>query len=165
MSYILDTNIGSKVVHINSENKNVEFENGYFGTIGMESLFGSVSQKLTLEDIIDCLTKKPKQRFDLPISVIENNVKANLTLFDPDTEYVFEKDHILSKSKNSAFLGKNLKGKVYGIVSNNKIIPLIKLDAIFCNPIPTPIPIAPLKIARPVRSIASKSSVIMKPMK
>lgn len=107
---------------IDIENKNVEFANGYFGTIGMESLFGSVSQKLELEDFIDCLTKKPKQRFDLPISVIENNVKANLTLFDPDTEYVFEKDHILSKSKNSAFLGKNLKGKVYGIVSNNKII-------------------------------------------
>ena len=72
--------------------------------------------------MIDCLTIKPKQRFDLPLSVIENDSKANLTLFDPDAEYVFEKNHILSKSKNSAFLGKSLKGKVYGIVSNNKLI-------------------------------------------
>ena len=107
---------------IDIENKNVEFENGYYGTIGLESLFGSVRQKLELEEIIDCLTIKPKQRFDLPLSVIENEAKANLTLFDPNAEYVFEKNNILSKSKNSAFLGKSLKGKVYGIVSNNKIV-------------------------------------------
>jgi len=107
---------------IDIENKNVEFENGYYGTIGLESLFGSVRQKLELEEIIDCLTMKPKQRFDLPLSVIENETQANLTLFDPDAEYIFEKNNILSKSKNSAFLGKNLKGRVYGIVSNNKIV-------------------------------------------
>jgi len=107
---------------IDIENKNVEFENGYFGTIGLETLFGSVRQKLELEEIIDCLTVKPQQRFDLPLSVIEPDSKANLTLFDPDAAYIFEKDNILSKSKNSAFLGKSLKGKVYGIVSNKEII-------------------------------------------
>jgi dihydroorotase len=47
---------------------------------------------------------------------------ANLTLFDPDTEYIFENSNILSKSKNSAFIGKNLKGKIYGVVSNNKLV-------------------------------------------
>ena len=107
---------------IDIENKNVEFENGFFGTIGMESLFGSARQKLDIEEIISCLTDKPKKRFDLPVSAIENDIKANLTLFDPDTVYVFEKDNILSKSKNSAFLGKSLKGKVYGIFSNNKLV-------------------------------------------
>jgi len=107
---------------IDIENKNVEFENGYYGTIGMETLFGSARQKLELEEIISCLTDKPIKRFDLPISVIENDTKANLTLFDPDTEYVFEMDNILSKSKNSAFIGKNLKGKIYGVISNNKLV-------------------------------------------
>ena len=68
---------------IDIENKNVEFENGYYGTIGMETLFGSARQKLELEEIISCLTVKPIKRFDLPISVIENGTKANLTLFDP----------------------------------------------------------------------------------
>jgi len=100
----------------------VEFENGYYGTIGMETLFGSARQKLELEEIISCLTDKPKKRFDLPISVIENDTMANLTLFDPDTEYIFENSNILSKSKNSAFIGKNLKGKIYGVVSNNKLV-------------------------------------------
>jgi len=104
------------------ENKNVEFENGLFGTIGMESLFGSARQKLDIEEIISCLTDKPKKRFNLPVTAIETDIKANLTLFDPDKEYVFEKDTILSKSKNSAFLGKSLKGKIYGIFSNNKLV-------------------------------------------
>lgn len=107
---------------IDVENKNVEFENGFFGTIGMETLFGSARQKLEIEEIISCLTDKPKKRFDLPVSAIENDIKANLTLFDPDTEYVFEQKNILSKSKNSAFLGKSLKGKIYGIISNNKLV-------------------------------------------
>ncbi len=107
---------------IDIENKNVEFENGFFGTIGMETLFGSARQKLDIEEIISCLTDKPKKRFDLPVTAIENDIKANLTLFDPDTEYVFQNDHILSKSKNSAFLGKSLKGKIYGIFSNNKLV-------------------------------------------
>lgn len=107
---------------IDVENKNVEFENGFFGTIGMETLFGSARQKLEIEEIISCLTDKPKKRFDLPVSAIENNIKANLTLFDPDMEYVFEDKNILSKSKNSAFLGKSLKGKIYGIISNNKLV-------------------------------------------
>ena len=107
---------------IDIENKNVEFENGYYGTIGMETLFGSARQKLELEEIISCLTDKPIKRFDLPISVIENDTKANLTLFDPDIEYVFEKNNILSKSKNSAFIGKTLKGRIYGVVSNNKLL-------------------------------------------
>jgi dihydroorotase len=107
---------------IDIENKNVEFENGFFGTIGMETLFGSVRQKLEIEEIISCLTDKPKKRFDLPVSAIENDIKADLTLFDPDMEYVFEDKNILSKSKNSAFLGKSLKGKIYGIISNNKLV-------------------------------------------
>ncbi len=107
---------------IDIENKNVEFENGFFGTIGMESLFGSARQKLEVEDIISCLTDKPKKRFDLPVTAIENDIKADLTLFDPDTQYIFEKDNILSKSKNSAFIGKSLKGKIYGIFSNNKLV-------------------------------------------
>lgn len=107
---------------IDIENKNVEFENGAFGTIGLESLFGSVHQQLELEQTILCLTENPKKRFGLPISIIEENTAADMTLFDPDSAYVFDKSHIASKSKNSAFLGKEMKGKAFGIIANNKII-------------------------------------------
>ncbi len=107
---------------IDIENKNVEFENGVNGTIGLESLFGSIGKKLDLDQVIVCLTENPCKRFNLPISVINENEKADLTLFDPALEYIFENEHILSKSKNSAFLGKRLKGKAYGIYAKKKLV-------------------------------------------
>ena len=107
---------------IDIENKNVEFENGVNGTIGLESLFGSIGIKLDLNQIIVCLTENPCKRFNLPVSVIDEDQKADLTLFDPALEYVFENEHILSKSKNSAFLGKVLKGKAYGIYAKMKLV-------------------------------------------
>ena len=43
---------------------------------------------------------------------------ANLTLFSPSLEWTFTEDQILSKSKNSPFIGKNFKGKAVGTINN-----------------------------------------------
>ena len=94
---------------IDIENKNVEFERGMYGTIGMETLFGSARTKLDLEDTIACLTEKPCRRFELPVSIIETDAKAELTLFDPDEHYTFEESDIQSKSKIQLLLAKNSK--------------------------------------------------------
>lgn len=107
---------------IDIENKNVEFEKGAYGTIGMESLFGSIHKHLDLEKVIACLTENPCKRFNLPVPIIEEDQLADMTLFDPDTEYIFEESDIRSKSKNSAFLGKALKGRAYGIYAKRKLV-------------------------------------------
>ncbi len=107
---------------IDIENKKVEFENGLYGTTGLESLFGSVSTVLPIDVVIKCLTENPLKRFGIQGSHIEEGELADLTLFDPGLEYVFTEDNILSKSKNSAFLGKSLKGKAYGIYSKNELV-------------------------------------------
>jgi len=104
------------------ENKDVEFENGFFGTIGLESFFGTINKVLDLDQIIACLTDKPRKRFKLTTTKIENGEIADLTLFNPSKPYIFEKKDILSKSKNSAFLNKELNGVVYGIIAKNQII-------------------------------------------
>jgi len=106
---------------IDIENKNVEFANGMDGTIGLESFFGSILSVMDLEDFISSITEKPRKRFGLPVNKIEKGEKANLSLFNPDFNYIFNEDHILSKSKNSAFLGKELKGLVYGVIANNRL--------------------------------------------
>ena len=46
---------------------------------------------------------------------------ADLTLFNPLSEYIFKEENVLSKSKNSIFLGSKLKGKVYGVINNGLI--------------------------------------------
>ena len=107
---------------IDVENKKVEFENGLYGTTGLESLFGSALTALPLETVVKCLTENPMNRFGIPGSLIEEGEVADLTLFDPEVKYVFTEDRIMSKSKNSAFLGKNLKGQAYGIYSRNQLV-------------------------------------------
>lgn len=107
---------------IDIENKKVEFENGLFGTTGLETLFGSVSDKVGIEAFVKCMTSNPQKRFGLPVSVIEENTSADLTLFDPEKEYVFEEEMISSKSHNSAFLGKRLKGQALGIIARNELV-------------------------------------------
>lgn len=107
---------------IDIENKKVEFENALYGTIGLESAFGSIRSVLDLESTIIGLTDKSREIFGLPKLKIAKGEVANLTLFDPESVSIFTENDILSKSKNSAFLGKKLKGKVYGIYSNKKLL-------------------------------------------
>ena len=107
---------------IDIENKKVEFENALDGTIGLESLFGALNNVIDLEHTINCLTYNPRKRFNLDELSIKVGEKANITLFNPDITYEFSKECILSTSKNSAFLNKELKGKAYGIFANNKLI-------------------------------------------
>jgi dihydroorotase len=53
---------------------------------------------------------------------IQEGQKANLTLFVPGEEYVFEEKDILSKSKNNAFINYKLKGKVIGIFNKDRLL-------------------------------------------
>ncbi len=107
---------------IDIENKKVEFENALFGTIGLESLFGSINQVIDLEQTIKCLTENPRKRFGLALYKIETEQEANLSLFNPDANYTFNESMILSKSKNAIFNGKALKGMAYGVYANGSIL-------------------------------------------
>ena len=48
--------------------------------------------------------------------------KADISFFTTDNEWVFGKENIESKSKNSAFLGQKMKGKAVGIYNNGQLI-------------------------------------------
>lgn len=106
---------------IDIENKKLEFDLAKDGTIGLESAFGALLTVLPLDTVIEKLTAG-KALFGIEGNTIAEGSKANLTLFNPVTEYTFTKADILSKSKNSAFLGQKLKGKAYGIYNNGKLI-------------------------------------------
>ena len=43
--------------------------------------------------------------------------RAQITVFDPNEKWAFANEHILSKSSNSPFLGKELIGRVKYVVS------------------------------------------------
>lgn len=107
---------------IDIEHKKVEYNNAKYGTIGLESLFGILNKTIDLEQLIKCLTNNPRKRFGLNTSTIKEGETANITLFNPDIKSTFTKENIISTSKNSAFLNKEMNGKVYGVLAKNQLI-------------------------------------------
>lgn len=106
---------------IDIEHKKIEFDHAYYGSIGLESSFGALNNLLATESAIELLTGL-KNEFSIPTQIIEENSKADITMFNPNKEWTFSDAHILSTSKNAALLGCNLKGIVYGIIANNKSV-------------------------------------------
>ena len=106
---------------IDIEDKKVEFDFAKYGTIGLESAFGALQTLFTTKKVIALLTQG-KSRFGIEENPINVGEIVDLTLFNPNTSYTFSNSSITSKSKNSAFIGQNLKGLAYGIISNNKIV-------------------------------------------
>jgi len=104
----------------NIDLKICEFEYAGFGMIGLESTFGVLGAVgITVDRILDMICFNPRRIFNLPAK-IEIGAVADITLFNPTTEFEFSKSYIASNSKNSPFIGKQLKGKVFGTISENK---------------------------------------------
>jgi dihydroorotase len=102
--------------------KQVEFEYAKNGMIGLESAFGILRKhlpELPLARLIDMLSAQPRQLFQLPELQIKEGVVANLTVFDPEEDWILAPHDLASKSKNSAYLGAELKGAVMGIVNGD----------------------------------------------
>lgn len=106
---------------IDIEHKKMEFDGAKYGTIGLESAFSSLLTVLPLELVIEKLTAG-KATFGIKSHSIMEGATASLSLFNPDGDDIFQKENILSKSKNSAFLGSSIKGKAYGIVNQGQLI-------------------------------------------
>ncbi|HJN54411.1 MAG TPA: dihydroorotase [Flavobacteriaceae bacterium] len=105
---------------LNIELKNLEFDNADYGTIGLESAFSALNMLFPIKTTINLLTRG-KHIFGIENDYIKIGHTADLTLFNPLSEYIFNEENILSKSKNSIFIGSKLKGKVYGIINNGLI--------------------------------------------
>lgn len=105
------------------ESKFLEFDLADFGLINLQtfaSQLASLSKSVDLEDLIEKIAENPRKVLGLEVPIIDVDVKANLTLFDPNKEWKFTAEENRSKSKNSPWLGKALKGKAIGVFNNSK---------------------------------------------
>ena len=102
------------------EHKKVEFDHASYGTVGLESAFGALQTIYTLKKTIEILTKG-RERFSVGIDSVNIGNKLNITLFNPILNYIFSINDLVSKSKNAIFENQNLKGKVYGVISNKQV--------------------------------------------
>ncbi|GGE30231.1 dihydroorotase [Psychroflexus planctonicus] len=96
---------------MNLEQKEVDFVLAAFGSIGLESAFGAMNKLFGAELSVKMLTAGRKV-YGLTQDVIQQKSKGRFTLFTTNDKYTFDKEDILSKSKNAIFLNQALQGRV-----------------------------------------------------
>jgi dihydroorotase len=105
------------------ESKNLEFDLAEFGITNLQT-FGSnltsLSKMVEWDTLIERVTHGPRDVLNLETPRIEEDVKANLTLFDPNEEWTLDEKSNHSKSRNSPWFGKTVKGKAIAVFNNNK---------------------------------------------
>ena len=106
-----------------ADDKICEFEYAKNGMITLQTLYGTANAILKdTELLVKILSENNRNIFKLSIPKIEIDTPACITIFEPATNYIFEENDIISKSKNSAFIGKKMEGKVIGIINKNKLV-------------------------------------------
>ncbi len=104
------------------DSKVCEFEYARNGMEGLESVFGAAGAcGISMEQFVKMQTENIRAIFKIEEALIDKRKKANVTLFNPGEEYVFEEMDIVSKSKNNSFIGKTLKGRVIGTINGDKL--------------------------------------------
>jgi len=108
------------------EEKEMGFENAPFGMIGFETALPLslklIEKGVPLEVIISKFTISPAKILGIERGKIEEGKRADIVIFDPNKEWIYRKEDIKSKSKNSPFIGWKLKGKVLYTIFNGKIV-------------------------------------------
>jgi len=109
----------------NWDNKVCEFEYAKSGMIGLQTSYCTVNTilpELSTEQIVALFSSNARKIFDIPTTSIAVGSKAELTLFSRTGETELTAANNKSKSANSAFLHKQLSGKVLGILHKAQLI-------------------------------------------
>ncbi len=108
------------------EEKEQDLEKAPNGIIGFETALAASITHLIDKGYIDYLdlvkltSYNPAKILGIDRGVIEEGKIADITIFNPNEEYIYTEEMIVSKSKNTPYIGKKLKGQVkYTIVNGN----------------------------------------------
>ena len=110
------------------DEKNVEITSAPFGIVGSENAFQLLYTKLvktgvfTLQQLVDWLTVKPSETFNLPMGELKVDRDADITLIDLDKKYTLDKTEFLSKSQNTPFDGEALISDIYMTLVNGNVV-------------------------------------------
>ena len=111
------------------EDKEVGFDGAPFGLIGLETSLALTITELVKPGIID-LPKMVDRMSSAPArivglvnkGIIKTGYDADITVIDPDREWTVTVEGFVSKSKNSPFIGRKLKGQVAYTICGGKIV-------------------------------------------
>ncbi|MDM8335176.1 dihydroorotase [Wolbachia pipientis] len=111
--------------------KDLPLESAAFGIVGLETMLPLSLElyhngRMSLFDVLAKLTYKPADIIRVPRGRIRKNFVADLVLIDLDYEWEIKVDDFASKSKNSPFGGRKVKGLVVRTIVSGKTVYLQK---------------------------------------
>jgi dihydroorotase len=107
--------------------KEVEFDYAPFGIVGLETELALSlmqlyhSKRLGLSELIAKFTSAPARLLGLNKGTLSVGADADVTVFNPDCQWVFDKGDSASKSFNSPFFGWPLRGKATATIVGGKV--------------------------------------------
>ena len=110
------------------EEKNQDLAKAPNGIIGFETALSAEimnlidTRELNYLDLVRLTSYNPAKLLHIDKGVIEPGKIADITIFDENEKYVYTEEMIVSKAKNSPFIGKELKGKVKYTIVGGRIV-------------------------------------------
>ena len=123
----IDAIITDHAPHSEDE-KNRDLSKAPNGIIGFETALSAIITNLvdkgllTEFDMVRLTSYTPAKLLKIDRGILQEGKIADLTIFNPNEEFIYSKDMIVSKSKNTPFIGKKLKGKVKYTICNGYIV-------------------------------------------
>ncbi len=111
------------------DEKNCEFQRALNGIIGLETSFALAKTELvdkgylTPVQLVEKMSTNPARILRRDIGTLSVGRAADITIADPDEEYIIDSEDMVSKSKNTPFNGRRVKGKIlYTIVGGEVVV-------------------------------------------
>jgi dihydroorotase len=109
--------------------KEVEFDQAPFGILGLETELGLFldilvheRKALDLPRVIALLTVNPARLLKLDRGTLTVGAAADITIIDPNLEWTVDRDQSGSRSRNTPFHGRKLKGRAVRTIVGGKIV-------------------------------------------
>jgi dihydroorotase len=109
--------------------KTCELKLAAFGISGFETAFGCLMSlvhqgEINLTQLISKLTCEPVKVIGRngELGTLKAGAPANITIFDPDREWIVDSRNFASKGKNTPYDGYKFKGKVMATISRGKLV-------------------------------------------
>jgi dihydroorotase len=110
------------------DEKEQAFDEAPFGLIGLETALGLALTELVGKGVIDLPTMvdrmscAPARAFNLPGGTLRPGAAADITVFDPNQEWIVDPAEFASKSRNTPFSGRALVGRNHLTIVGGRVI-------------------------------------------